>query len=131
VIQSQSFQQTLRFGVAGLLVELVYFLTYLGLNMGFGMWYVYSTVPAALVQFGVNFALKKYWVFKNHDSKAARSQAMKFLGLHWVLFFLNLILLGLLVEVMNFDHMVTQASLMPPLAVLSFFVSRAIFRPLG
>ena len=117
--RSQSFKQGLRFSVAGLVAMAAYFAAYWMLTRFVGVWYMASTVPAFLIQVGVNFALQKYWAFKNLDRRYITKQASSFFVMHSTFFALNIVILYLLVERVGMNYMLAQAVSSLFLSVLS------------
>lgn len=91
------------------------------------LWYLVSSVVAFGISYGVNFALQKFWTFKNRNVHAITYQ----LPLHFTLALgnlaLNTAILFVFVEWVHLWYVLAQIIAAIIIALDSFFISRRIF----
>lgn len=86
-----------------------------------GLWYLYSSVIAFGLAFGISFALQKLWTFQDRSSEHVHTQAMLFLGIILLGLGLNTAILYALVEFIGIHYLAGQLISGCFIAVFNFF----------
>lgn len=120
--------QIMRFLCAGGIGVLLYYIILLTFTELFGVWYLISAIVGSIANYSSNFILHKWWTFKNKDSKRIIRQTCTYFTLSVARSFANLGLLYLLVDYAGLRYLNAQVILTLMLSLISFIVSRKIFR---
>ena len=121
MFRNQLFRQGLRFGVVGLISNLLLFLFYLGLTTA-GLDYKIAMSLLYLVGILQTFVFNKKWTFNRqaHPSTAF----VRYFGLYVVGYLVNLLALFTLVDQIGWPHQWVQGVMIPIMALLLFLVQK-------
>jgi dolichol-phosphate mannosyltransferase len=119
--------QLLRFGLSGGAGVIAGYATLYVLTEYAGMWYIFSSLIAGVLNGGINFFLEKYWTFKNKNPKTIYKQAGWYALTRITLFAADIGLLYTLVEFAHIYYLVAQIGITIVLSLVSFIVCRHIF----
>lgn len=119
--------QILRFAGSGVASVGSYYILLILLTEVFGVWYLASSMITFAMGYWVNFALQKWWTFRNRDKEKVRQQLALHLTMHLGNMALNTVSLYLLVEYVKLQYLVAQIILTFVLSAESYFISRWIF----
>lgn len=120
--------QVIRFLLSGGTAAFVHIsLLFLFTEYG-GLWYIYSSILAFILAFGVSFSLQKYWVFKSGEHTKIPKQLPLHLSTALINLGLNTLLLFALVEYFHIWYLAAQVMASAIIAIESFLVFRWIFR---
>ena len=126
-LNKQRFSQILRFLVGGGVGVFAYYLTLYTLTEFAGVWYVISAIVAFVLNYAINFALQKFWTFKNKDTKNVSRQLTLYFGIALGFLLTNTALLYVFVEYVHLGYLVAQLILTFLLTIASFVITRKIF----
>ncbi len=87
----------------------------------FDIWYLYSSVIAFGIAFGISFVLQKIWTFQDRSSEHVHTQAALFLFIIILGLGLNTLLLYGLVEFLGIHYLAGQLLSGVCIAVFNFF----------
>ncbi|MFA6099052.1 MAG: GtrA family protein [Patescibacteria group bacterium] len=121
-------KQIIRFLLAGAPGVILYYVIYYVLTDVCGILYLISAAIAWVINFGSNFLLQKYWTFENKTSDHLKRQAGAYALFMIFVALANLGLLYALVDQAHFHHLVAQVIVTIVLTVVSYFISRRIFK---
>ena len=127
MISERTFQQVLRYLIAGGAGMIFYYIPLYVLTEFVGVWYLFSAAVGAVLSFLVNFILKKFWAFGNDDRLTMRRELAHYLVLSVVLVVSNLGALFLLVEFARLPYLFAQVLLSTVLTPVAFLLTRRIF----
>ena len=118
-----------RFGVSGGLGAAVFMATFYALTEWARVFYLYASLAAWLVAFGVSFLMQQRWTFRREGPRARRQ-----FYLYGALFLANMaineVLLYLLVDRLHVPQQLAQLGLLVMISTWNFFIMRyVIFRP--
>ena len=98
-----------------------------------GLWYIFSSVIAFLVSFGVSFTLQKYWTFRDHSRDRIRAQATIYFAVLIIGLLVNTFFMYVLVEKAGLHYLLSAILSGAAIAVFNFiayqrliFVSRSV-----
>ena len=117
-----------RFLIAGGVSVIIYYALLYGLTELFGVWYVISALVAFVVYYCANFALQKFWAFKNAEKRYVNQQLLQYSAMSIGNWILNTYLLYALVEYFHFWYMWAQLILTVIASIIAFFGLEWIFR---
>ncbi len=117
-----------RFLIVGGLSVLTYYSLFIGLTELAGLWYVTSSVIAFVVYYCVQFALQKYWAFRNRGRDFVKQQLTQFTAISVANWCVNTTLLYVAVQYFGANYIVAQVFLTVVVSVIAYFVLRYIFR---
>jgi len=121
--------QLIRFCFSGGAGVVAGYVTLYALTEFAGLWYLFSSIAAGLVNGGINFFLEKFWTFKNKDTGVIYRQAGLYTLVRLALFGADVGLLYLLVEYAHIYYLVAQVGITIILSLASFVLCRKIFLP--
>lgn len=119
--------QFVRFGLSGGVGVLLGYVTLYLLTEFAGLWYIFSSIVANILNGGVNFFLEKFWTFRNKDTSHIYAQVGLYTALRLSLFGADVGLLYLLVEYGHMHYLIAQIFVTVVLSIVSFIVCRKIF----
>lgn len=118
--------QVLKFLISGGVVALTELtLLYIFTDI-FGIWYLFSLVPAFLVAFCVSFSLQKFWTFQDRETHTVHVQIPSYLLVALANLALNAALLYLLVQFVGVWYLFAQVLINALIAVWSFLIYKFI-----
>lgn len=118
-----------RFLIAGGTSAMVTVGTVFVLTTLYHVWYVVATATGFILAVCVNFALQKWWTFRERGISKVRSQSAHFFVVNGINFFLNGVLVVFFVERVGLWPVAAQVCSAAVLAVESFIAYTYIFRP--
>jgi len=92
------------------------------------IWYIVSAVIAFVINYGLNFVIQKFWTFNDKDTTTVRKQMALYFTMAICLLIGNTIFLYLMVEFLHLWYMLAQVILTVAFTILSFVISRKIFK---
>lgn len=116
-----SFFRIVRFVVSGGIATSVNLASLFVLTQYIGVWYLYSSIIAFGIAFGVSFVLQKIWTFQDRSSKHIQLQAVLFLIIILAGLMLNTAMLYVLVEFLKVHYIAGQLVSGVFIAVCNFF----------
>lgn len=116
-----TFLRVIRFVIAGGIATSANLGSIFVLTHYFGVWYLYSSVIAFGLAFGISFVLQKIWTFQNRSSEHVHTQAALFLGIILLGLGFNTALLYAFVEFIGIHYLVGQLISGSVIAVFNFF----------
>lgn len=119
--------QLLRFGFSGGAGVVAGYITLFLLTEFAGLWYIFSSIIANIINGGINFFLEKFWTFKNNDKRHIYKQAGFYTVLRLALFGADVGMLYMLVEYGHIHYLIAQIFVTIILSLISFLVCRKIF----
>lgn len=120
-----------RFLVAGGTSATITVGTVFVLTTFYHVWYVMATAAGFIFAVCVNFALQKWWTFRERDIAKVHTQSVHFFVVNGINFFLNGLLVVFFVEHVGLWPVAAQVCSAVVLAVESFIAYTYIFRPRG
>ena len=111
-------------GVAGVSA---YFGTLYVLTEYVHVWYIGSAVVAWILNWAINFAVQKYWTFRDRDQSSIRRQLVMYYGMALSFLIGGTALLYVLVEWVHLWYMTAQIILSCLFTPVSFVISRRLF----
>lgn len=122
--------RVLRFLISGGLASLVALVLLYTFTEFCGIVYWRSNVLAAAGSSVFNFFLQREWTFRGSNPDRAHRQFYEFAAKSAFLSTLDIVLLPAFVEYTGIWYLWVKIGLLPPLAVVSYFVSHFIFHRL-
>jgi dolichol-phosphate mannosyltransferase len=119
--------QLIRFGFSGGAGVIAGYITLYTLTEFAGVWYLFSSVAAGIVNGGINFFLEKFWTFQNKDKEHIYTQAKWYTILRISLFASDVGLMYIFVEYFHIYYLFAQIFITIILSIISFIVCRKIF----
>ena len=116
-----------RFYLGGGAGVLVYYATLTLLTEVFGIWYIASAIVAWVLNWSLNFAVQKFWTFRNMDRQKARHQLILYFAMGLGFLVVNTPLLYTLVEWGGLPYLWAQVMLTVVQSIVSYFITRRIF----
>lgn len=116
-----------KFGIGGALGLLIY-VGFFHFMTSLGLWYLTASVVATVVKRIFAFLFQKYITFKNKEKKRMWRQGLSYLFLLLFLMGLNTLSLYVLVDLFLVNQSVAIWIPMLPLGLLSFLLTKVIFR---
>ncbi len=92
------------------------------------LWYLFSSAVAFIANGVLNFIFHKYWTFDNKNKEKMFHQMRNYLLFFAVIFICNTYFMFLLVEKIHLIYWVSQIVVTCVLSVVSFFVTKLIFK---
>ena len=92
-----------------------------------GLWYIFSSIVANIVNGAINFFLEKFWTFKSNDKHTIYKQAGWYTLVRLGLFGADVGLLYLLVEFAHVYYLFAQIGITIILSLVGFSVCKKIF----
>lgn len=123
------FGQVVRFCIAGAASVIVYYAVLYSFTEYLGFWYIVSAVIGFILNTGLNFALQKFWTFQNKEMQMVGHQLALYLIMTASFLIGNTIFLYLMVQYLHLWYIGAQIILTVVISILSFFISRRIFKP--
>ncbi len=120
--------QIVRFCVAGAAGVIAYYAALYGLTEYLGVWYVISAVIGFILNTGLNFTLQKFWTFENKEIHMVGRQLALYVAMTVSFLISNALFLYLMVEYLHLWYIGAQVILTIVISVLSFIISRRIFK---
>jgi dolichol-phosphate mannosyltransferase len=118
----------LRFSIAGGAGVLLGYVALYSLTEFVGVWYIWSSFVAFVLNTGVTFYLQRFWTFKNENNQPFGPKQLIMYSMMTASFVgSNTILLYLIVEYVHFHYMVAQVCLTALFSVVSFVLTPKIF----
>lgn len=124
----QNLLQIVRFLLGGGIGVVAYYVAFYTLTEILGVWYVVSSVVAFILNNGINFLIQKFWTFENKGTKAIPKQLSLYFVMGICILVANTSLLYVLVEYAHLHYMVAQVILTTLLTIISFFLTKRIFK---
>ena len=120
--------QAVRFCLGGAVGVIAYYTTLYCLTEYLKIWYIVSAVIAFVINYGLNFVIQKFWTFNDKDTTTVRKQMALYFTMAICLLIGNTIFLYLMVEFLHLWYMLAQVILTVAFTILSFVISRKIFK---
>ncbi len=121
------FLEIVRFCFGGIIgVTSAYIILYV-LTEYIGLWYLCSSIIAYIINQLVNFVIQKFWTFRNKDSKEVPKQLSLYLGIAFIYFLINTIMMYILTDYCHFYYIVSQIIMTGVLSFSSYFTTKMIF----
>ncbi len=128
VLSRDGFLQLVRFMIVGVASALIDLGSLFILVERAGVWYLFASVIAFCLSYGVSSVFQKIWTFRNTDRTTAHQQ----FALHLILQLCNLALntgaMYVLVEQHHLWYLMARVVVDGAIAIESFFIGRWIFR---
>lgn len=116
----------LKYAISGGLAAILNISLLYALTDFFGLWYVVSSVTVYVISTILNFALLKFWAFRDPNLKNIHRQLVIFGALATVNFFISPSLLVFFVEVMGLWYLTGQLLVLAMLALTNFIINKKI-----
>lgn len=126
-MNKQKVIRIMRFLAGGGIGVSAYYITLYSLTEFTGMWYVASSIIGSILNYGINFILQKFWVFRNRNTRDISRQIVIYFLAQIGFFLTNILLLYLLVEHTHIHYLVAQLILTVLLTIASFVITKKIF----
>lgn len=113
--------EALRFGIVGLVSNILLYLLYLlGTAYGFG----HKTTMTLLFAVGTlqTFLFNKRWSFEHRDG--SRTSFAKYVFIYCLAYLLNLAALWVFVDHLSLPHQIVQGVMIPTIAVMLFLLQK-------
>jgi len=120
--------QIVRFLIAGGTGALLYLIVLLVLTEVIHFWYLGSVIIARIINSVINFIIQKYWAFSNRKDSRIKQQVWPYVKISVLLLIINVLGMYLLVDIAGVHYLIAQVLLVPPQSVLSFILTRWVFR---
>lgn len=117
----------IRFLTGGLVAGGLYYVVFIPL-IKLGVWYIYSSLAAFIVNYLVGFLIHKYWTFKNNNKKEALKQSRQYFVLKAGTVIANSLILILSIEIFKLQEIQSQLLATMLITVVNFLVTRKIFK---
>ncbi len=127
-LKKEKVLQILRFLISGGVSLITYYLTLYTLTDAVSVWYVASSIIAGILSFGINFALQKFWTFKNKDLRAIPKQLIWYSVMKLGMIGGNAALLYCLVDYLHLHYLVASVILTIVFSIVSYFITHTIFK---
>lgn len=114
--------------VSGGVVIAAYFAPYYILTQFFGVWYLVSSVIGSILSSVINFILQKFWTFENKSIANVHLQVIASILVSVGYTVANGGMLYISVGKLHMNYIVAQVIVSSILGVVSYFISRWIFR---
>lgn len=124
----QQFLRIIRFCLGGVVGVSSGYITLYVLTEYFGLWYLWSSIVANVLNYLINFIMQKFWTFKNKNTRAIPKQISLYLGLAILFFVTNTGLMYVFVEYGHIQYMISQIILTVLLSVVSYFTTKLVFK---
>jgi glycosyltransferase involved in cell wall biosynthesis/putative flippase GtrA len=98
----------IKYFITGISASLIDLTLFFFLREYYNIWYLYSAVVALSVSFTTAFIVQKYWTFSDFSDHNIHGQFFWYFFTVITSVTLNLSVLSLLIEVLNFNHMLAQ-----------------------
>lgn len=122
MINTLKANQILRYLVSGGVAALVLFISLYVLKEFLNVWYLYSSIVSFILATITSFIFQKFWTFQDKRIDIVHEQAVAFLSLSTLNFFINTGLMYLFVDIFNIWYFTSQVITTGIIAFGSFFI---------
>jgi glycosyltransferase involved in cell wall biosynthesis/putative flippase GtrA len=98
----------IKYFATGISASFIDLYLFYALREYYNVWYLYSAIIALTISFSVAFIIQKYWTFKDYSDHNIHGQFFWYLFSVGFSVVLNLLTLSLLIELLDFSHMLAQ-----------------------
>ncbi|MCX6797887.1 MAG: GtrA family protein [Candidatus Falkowbacteria bacterium] len=129
MLTKQQFFKIVRFCQGGVVGVSLFYLTFYTLTKYVGLWYLFSSIIAYVLNWLANFTIQKFWTFRNKNAQAIPKQLSLYFGVAILFLALNTGSLYVLVKYGHLAPLLAQLILTVLLSIASYFTTQKIFAP--